>query len=37
MNGVRSEMKLLFIGDVVGDAGVAFVKEKLWRIKKELI
>ncbi len=28
-------MKLLFIGDVVGDAGVAFVKEKLWRIKKE--
>ena len=28
-------MKLLFLGDVVGDAGVAFVKEKLWHIKKE--
>ena len=28
-------MKLLFLGDIVGRAGVSFVKEKLWRIKKD--
>ncbi len=28
-------MKLLFIGDVVGSSGVEFVKNKLWRIKKD--
>lgn len=28
-------MKLLFLGDVVGNTGVAFVKDKLWKIKKE--
>ncbi|MBR6872157.1 MAG: TIGR00282 family metallophosphoesterase [Ruminococcus sp.] len=28
-------MKLLFLGDVVGSEGTAFVKDKLWRIKKE--
>ena len=28
-------MKLLFIGDVVGSAGVAFVKEKLWKLKRD--
>ena len=28
-------MKLLFLGDVIGNAGVAFVKDNLWKIKKE--
>ena len=28
-------MKLLFLGDVVGSAGTTFVRDKLWRVKKE--
>ena len=29
-------MKLIFLGDVVGQAGVEFVAKNLWRLKKEL-
>lgn len=28
-------MKLLFLGDVVGSAGVRFVKDKLWKLKRD--
>lgn len=28
-------MKLLFLGDIVGENGVAFVKQNLWKLKRE--